>query len=217
MRRHSLNFAPKPTMVIVKAYCSNWEACTEQGDMAVMRPRQSKRRLISLGGALGVVSFTSKTNGELAHQFFGAIPRSIKASCLEVAPCLFLLFRVESLEPSCLCRYNCGGCLSLKTETYSADAYSKVTANLETLNRAGHLTDLLVAVGSIIGTSSCPEHVVVACHIVWKLAASDGEPSLATAVLRVDRSCGTAVKGHTAMKTLGEGLRTPLWPVSPKH
>lgn len=63
-------------------------------------------------------------------------------------------------------------------------AHSKVPANLETLNRAGHLADLLVAVGSTIGNSSCPEHVVVACHVVWKLAASDGEPILSTQCCR---------------------------------
>eukprot|EP00903_Cladosiphon_okamuranus_P005365 g5358.t2 len=50
----------------------------------------------------------------------------------------------------------------------------QVPANLETLSRAGYLADLVVAVESIIGSSSCSEHVVVACHVVWKLAASDG-------------------------------------------
>lgn len=104
--------------------------------------------------------------------------------------------------------------LSFTTETYSAGSHLKVPANLETLSRAGHLTDLLVAVGSIVGNSSCPEHVVVACHVIWKLAASDGEPGLTTAVLRVDRSCGTAVKGSTAMKEFTGRLQISPWSVS---
>eukprot|EP00752_Nemacystus_decipiens_P001778 g1718.t2 len=49
----------------------------------------------------------------------------------------------------------------------------QVPANLETLSRAGHLAGLLKAVGSIVGNSSYPEHIVVACHVVWKLADSD--------------------------------------------
>lgn len=89
------------------------------------------------------------------------------------------------------------------------DAHSKIPANLETVNRAGHLTDLLVAVGSVIGHSSCLVHVVVACQVVWKLAASDGEPIPMT-MLRVDGNSGT-IKVHAAWNTLTKGRQVPAF------
>lgn len=100
------------------------------------------------------------------------------------------------------------------TDTYLAGAHSKIPANLETLNGAGHLTDLLVAMGSVIGHSACLEHVVVACQVVWKLAASDGE-SIITTVLRVGANEST-IKGHTAMKAFNKkATDTPV--ADPKH
>lgn len=53
----------------------------------------------------------------------------------------------------------------------------EVPANVETVHRAGHLGELLVALGSVIGHSSSHVHVAVACQVVWKLAASAGEPA----------------------------------------
>lgn len=63
----------------------------------------------------------------------------------------------------------------------------KVPANTETVNRAGHLSELLVALGSVIGHSSSHVHVAVACQVVWKLAASAGEPAYGVA----DSECFT--------------------------
>ncbi|CBJ27259.1 flagellar associated protein [Ectocarpus siliculosus] len=48
----------------------------------------------------------------------------------------------------------------------------QVPANLETVDRAGRLSELLVAVGSVIGHSSSSVQVAVACQVVWKLATS---------------------------------------------
>ena len=43
------------------------------------------------------------------------------------------------------------------------------------MNRAGRLSELLAAVGSVIGHSLSPVLVTLACQVVWKLAALDGE------------------------------------------
>ncbi|CAM9310036.1 unnamed protein product [Ectocarpus fasciculatus] len=46
----------------------------------------------------------------------------------------------------------------------------QVPANLETVDRAGRLSELLVAVGAVVGHSLSSVQVAVACQVVWKLA-----------------------------------------------
>ncbi|CAM9275025.1 unnamed protein product [Scytosiphon promiscuus] len=50
----------------------------------------------------------------------------------------------------------------------------QVPANVETVDGAGRLNELLGALRSVIGHDTSPTHVAVACHVVWRLAASAG-------------------------------------------